>query len=158
MYIRLFLLISSTFRSGEVCAKRWLLIVKGPDSYSYRFGFSCWASWWTILWTQWKWIEPTDWQKCRDSPTTDIARRARASFNMGTDAYFHKETILCQLERLFQLIQFKENYQNHQIEVPVDKGRTHTDKQHCQKSSYSLSSTLCWWSCFTKLLLQRRNK
>ena len=59
-----------------------------------------------------------------------IPRTATASLNIGTDGYFDKETILCQVERLFQLIELKENYKNHQIEVLVDNARTHTAKSY----------------------------
>ena len=66
--------------------------------------------------------------------TTDnidyILRTATASLNIGIDGYFDNVTILCQFERLFQLIEFKENYKNHQIEVLVDNTRTHTAKPY----------------------------
>ena len=45
-------------------------------------------------------------------------------------AILTRRLILCQVERLFQLIEFKENYKNHQIEVLVDNARTHTAKSY----------------------------
>jgi hypothetical protein len=39
-------------------------------------------------------------------------------------------TILEQFERLFQLLEFKEQYKGHTIECIVDNARTHTAKSH----------------------------
>ena len=73
-------------------------------------------------------------EKYRALATTDnvgyIPRTATASLNIGTDGYFDNETILCQFERLFQLIEFKGDYKNHQIEILVDNARTHTAKSY----------------------------
>ncbi len=44
-----------------------------------------------------------------------LERTATASINIGTDAYFDNDTILGQLERLFQLLEFKEDYKNNQV-------------------------------------------
>ena len=53
-------------------------------------------------------------EKYRALATTDnvgyISRTATASLNIGIDDYFDNETILCQFERLFRLIEFKETY------------------------------------------------
>ena len=73
-------------------------------------------------------------EKYRALATTDnvgyIPRTATASLSIGTDGYFDNETILCQFERLFQLIEFKEDYKNRQIEILVDNARTHTAKSY----------------------------
>jgi len=43
----------------------------------------------------------------------------------GTN-YFDNETILAQFERFFQLLQFKEEFKNHDFEILVDNATTHT--------------------------------
>ena len=55
---------------------------------------------------------------------------ARAGINVGKQGYFDNDTILCQFERLFQLLQFKEEYQGHDIEVVVDNARNHSAKEY----------------------------
>ena len=44
-----------------------------------------------------------------------LDRTATASINIGTDAYFDNDTILDQFERLFQMLEFKQEYKNNQI-------------------------------------------
>ena len=47
----------------------------------------------------------------------------------GTDGYFCSDTILKQFERLFQMLEFKDEYNHpvkHDIEIVVDSARTHT--------------------------------
>ena len=55
---------------------------------------------------------------------------ATITAHLGADPYFDTNTILLQFERLFKLIQFKEEYQHHKIEILVDNARTHTAKQY----------------------------
>ncbi|CAF1391422.1 unnamed protein product [Adineta ricciae] len=57
-----------------------------------------------------------------------VERTASASINIGSDAYFNNETILNQFERLFQMLQFKQYYKKHPIDIIVDNARTHTAK------------------------------
>ena len=44
------------------------------------------------------------------------------------DPYFDNSISLLQFERLFKLLNFKEEYRNHNIEVLVDNARIHTGK------------------------------
>ena len=44
------------------------------------------------------------------------------------DPYYDNSIILLQFERLFKLLNFKEEYENHNIEVLVDNARIHTGK------------------------------
>lgn len=55
---------------------------------------------------------------------------ARAGINVGEDGYFDNDTILCQFERLFQLLSFKEGYKGHDIEIVVDNARTHSAREY----------------------------
>lgn len=59
-----------------------------------------------------------------------VERSATASVNIGSDLYFDNSTILEQFERLFQMLEFKEDFKNHDIEVIVDNARTHTAKSY----------------------------
>ena len=45
---------------------------------------------------------------------------ATITAHLGVDPYFDNDTILLQFERLFKLIQLKEEYQHHIIEILVD--------------------------------------
>ena len=63
-----------------------------------------------------------------DSDVDYLSRTATASINIGTDAYFNNDTILSQFERLFQMLEFKQAYKDHDIEIIVDNARTHTAK------------------------------
>ncbi|CAF3906123.1 unnamed protein product, partial [Didymodactylos carnosus] len=62
-----------------------------------------------------------------------IERSASASMHVGFDAYFDNSTILTRFERLFKLLEFKEVFNNHKIEIIVDNARTHSAR------AYSLS-------------------
>ena len=52
------------------------------------------------------------------------------SINIGTDAYFDNDTILSQFERPFQMLEFKQAYKGHRIEIIVNNARTHTTKMY----------------------------
>lgn len=53
---------------------------------------------------------------------------ATAMAYLGSDPYFDNRTILQQFRRLFQLLKYKKEYENHRIEILVDNARTHTAK------------------------------
>ena len=53
---------------------------------------------------------------------------ATITAHLGVDPYFDNSIILLQFERLFKLLNFKEEYKNHNIEVLVDNARIHTGK------------------------------
>lgn len=63
-----------------------------------------------------------------DNSINFIERSATAHLNIGTDAYFDNDTVLCQFERLFQMLEFKEDFRDHQIELVVDNATTHTKR------------------------------
>ncbi len=46
----------------------------------------------------------------------------------GKDSYFNNEIILKQFERLFNMLQFKSEFVNHDFEILVDNATTHTSK------------------------------
>ncbi len=47
----------------------------------------------------------------------------------GTN-YYNNETILAQFKRLFQLLEFKEDFKDHDIEILVDNATSHTAKRY----------------------------
>ena len=65
-----------------------------------------------------------------DGDVNYLDRTATASIHIGTDAYFNNDTILGQFERLFQMLEFKQEYTDNQIEIVVDNARTHTTKSY----------------------------
>lgn len=68
---------------------------------------------------------------------------ATVTAHLGVDSYFDNNIILLQFERLFKLIQFKEEYQHHNIEILVDNARTHTCKQYSINDFGKSSGTRC---------------
>ena len=50
--------------------------------------------------------------------------------HLGVNSYFDNSVILFQFERLFKLLELKEEYRNHTIEVLVDNATTHTTKNY----------------------------
>ena len=65
-----------------------------------------------------------------DSHVNYVDRTATASINIGTDTYFYNDTILGQFESLLRMIEFKQNYNDKQLEIIVDNARTHTTKSY----------------------------
>ena len=58
-----------------------------------------------------------------------VNKTCTGSIQPGQDNYFNSETILCQFERLFQMLEFKSDFIHpvrHTIEIVVDNARTHT--------------------------------
>lgn len=76
-----------------------------------------------------------------------VERSATASINIGSDAYFNNETILGQFERLFQMLEFKEDYKHHQIDIIVDNARTHTTKAYSLQDFGKSIGTRCAVQC-----------
>ena len=64
-----------------------------------------------------------------DTSVEYTPRSATASIHVGVDGYFDNETVLQQFERLFKMLQFKKDYDKHDIEVLVGNARTHTIKE-----------------------------
>lgn len=59
-----------------------------------------------------------------------IEQSATGLIDVGYDSYFDNTTILCQFERLFKMLRFKKQFQNHEIEIIVDNATTHTAKPY----------------------------
>ena len=65
-----------------------------------------------------------------DGDVDYLSRTATASIDIGTEEYFDNDTILSQFERLFQMLEFKQTYKGHRIEIIVDNARIHTTKMY----------------------------
>jgi len=137
LYLSLLVHDESTFRSGEVSPKRWFFKENIPF-FSKGRGRSHMVSdflvehpsapFFELSEHEWKLAVEKYKTLTEDSGVCYLNRTATASINIGTDAYFDNETILSQFERLFQMLEFKQAYKDHQIEIIVDNARTHTAK------------------------------
>jgi len=127
----------STFRSGEVSPKRWFFKENIPF-FSKGRGRSHMVSDFLVQHPSGPFFElnEDEWKQAvakyktltDNSDVNYVSRTATASINIGTDAYFDNDTILSQFERLFQMLEFKQAYKCHEIEIIVDNARTHTAK------------------------------
>ena len=63
--------------------------------------------------------------------------------HLGVDSYFDNSVILVQFERLFKLLEFKEEYRNHTIEILVDNATTQTAKNYSINDFGKSSVTNC---------------
>ena len=57
-----------------------------------------------------------------------LKRSATRFIELNGDNYFDNETILEQFERLFMLIEFKEDFFGHNFDILVDNATTHSAK------------------------------
>ncbi|CAF1525964.1 unnamed protein product [Adineta steineri] len=129
----------STFRSGEVSAKRWLYENRAPF-YSKGRGRSKMLSDFITMHPCGPFfqISPAEYDKALEKyPELDdeqdvdyIERSASASILVGYDAYFDNATILTQFERFFKLLKFKTCFKSHDIEIIVDNARTHSARAY----------------------------
>ena len=78
-----------------------------------------------------------------DTDVNYLDRNATATINIGTDADFGNDTILRQFERLFQMLEFKKEYKDNQIEIIVDNARTHTTKSYSLQEFGKSIGTRC---------------
>ncbi|CAF1284210.1 unnamed protein product [Rotaria sp. Silwood1] len=128
----------STFRSGEVGARRWVIDDSAPF-FSKGRGRSYMISDFLVIHPSSPYfrLSPAEWNQATQRypkllEEADIIYEkfsASAAINIGSDLYMDNELILEQFERLFQMLQFKEEYKMHTIEVLVDNARTHTSKE-----------------------------
>lgn len=142
----------STFRSGEARAKRWLFDDSAP-LFNKGNGRSVMVSDFLVQHpagpffqlNEKEWLNAV--KKFPDLlDETDLRYEkysATINAHLGVDPYFDNDIILLQFERLFKLVQFKEAFRNHKIEVLVDNARTHTAKQYSINDFGKNSGTRC---------------
>ena len=128
----------STFRCNEQTAKRWFK--KGKEPFvSKGKGRSLMVSDFLVSHPSGPFFKLNDaeWQRCilKYPNIVDFHgvhyedKTCTGSIQPGAENYFCSETILCQFERLFQMLEFKEAFNipvKHDIEIVIDNARTHT--------------------------------
>ncbi|CAF4500820.1 unnamed protein product, partial [Didymodactylos carnosus] len=129
----------STFRSGEVSAKRWIMPDHSPF-YSKGRGRSYMVSDFLVAHYTGPYFALThsEFQEAvtvypeleEDKEQMFKTYSATAGITIGQDAYFNNETVLFQFERLFQLVKYKTEFKDHDIEIVVDNARTHSAKEY----------------------------
>ena len=128
----------STFRSGDMRNKRWLINDSVPF-FNKGHGRSVMVSdflvqhpsgeFFQLNENEWTNAVQTHPDLLNDNDLRYIKNSATVAAHLGVDPYFDNNIILLQFERLFKLLQFKEAYRNHILEVVVDNARTHTMKE-----------------------------
>lgn len=129
----------TTFRSGEISAKRWTM----NDSsrfFSKGRGRSYMVSDFLLQHPSGPFFSLNDserneavkkYENLHQLNNTEYVKRSvTSSINIGTDCYFDNNTILEKFERLFQMLEFKKECNNHDIEIIVDNARTHAAKSY----------------------------
>ncbi|CAF3196935.1 unnamed protein product [Rotaria socialis] len=130
----------STFKSGEVSAKRWVVDGRTPF-FSKGSGRSHMISDFLVQHPSGPFfsLSKKEYEEAvkryptlltNSSSFTYDDYSARSGINVGQQGYFDNETILAQFERLFQLLHFKKHFKNHEIEVVVDNARTHSAREY----------------------------
>ncbi|CAF4132998.1 unnamed protein product [Rotaria sp. Silwood2] len=125
----------STFRSGEGRGRRHMVsdfLVQHPSGPFFELNENEWKH--AVL--KYKSLNA-------DCDVNYVDRTTTASINMGTDAYFYNDTILGQFERLFQMLEFKQDYKYNQVEIIVDNARTHTTEAYSLQDFGKSIGTRC---------------
>lgn len=126
----------STFRSGQMCRKRWVFGNRFPF-YNKGRGRSIMVSDFIVQHptcpffelSQVEWVKAIQkYPELNQDKSKYLDRSATRLIELNGVNYFDKETILEQFERLFKLLEFKEEFFYHDIEILVDNATTHTAK------------------------------
>ncbi|CAM4873059.1 unnamed protein product [Rotaria socialis] len=142
----------STFRSGDVRAKLWLVDTSAPF-FNKGGGRRVMISHFLVHHPSGPFFQlnEKEWtnavQRFPDLlEDTDLRYEnysATITAHLGADPYFDNSIILLQFERLFKLLKFKEEYQKHNIEILVDNARTHSAKPFSINDFGKRSGTRC---------------
>ncbi|CAF2737794.1 unnamed protein product [Rotaria sp. Silwood2] len=129
----------STFKSGEVSAKRWIMEDHTPF-FSKGRGRSHMISDFLVQHPSGPFFSLSDAEfhnavekfpsLSAPSGLSYFNNSATAGINVGQEVYFNNETILAQFERLFMLLPFKEAFKDHIVEIIVDNAKTHSAKSY----------------------------
>ncbi|CAF5177645.1 unnamed protein product, partial [Rotaria magnacalcarata] len=102
----------STYKWGEITAKRWIMPDNAPfynkgRGRKYSEGLNTYPN-------------------LNDDCDINYEKNsASAAITLGGDNYFNNQGILNEFKRLFQLLPFKKEYKNHNFLCLVDNSRTH---------------------------------
>lgn len=129
----------STFRSGEVSSKRWLS-KETTSFFSKGRGRSLMISDFMVCHPSGPFfnLNNDEWQRAiakypellQNNYINYVEHTATAAINVGGDTYFDNDTVLLQFQRLFKMLEFKDAYIGHDIDILVDNARTHTARQY----------------------------
>jgi hypothetical protein len=129
----------STYKSGEMTAKRWIMSDNAPF-YNKGRGRSIMSSDLLIMHPSGPFFSLTDkeysealkaYPNLHDDYDINYEKNsASATINVGGENYFDNENILHQFKHLFQLLPFKKEYENHEFFCLVDNARTHTATEY----------------------------
>ncbi len=142
----------STFRSGDVRSKRWLIDNSAPF-FNTGQGRSVMISDFLVGHPSGPFFQlnEKEWSNAvkkfpdllNDTDLRYEKYSAAIAAHLGVDPYFDNNIILLQFERLFKLLMFKKEYQNHKIEILLDNARIHTAKQYNLNDFGKGSGTRC---------------
>ena len=130
----------STFRSAEIFHKRWIVESKMPF-FSKGQGRSHMVSDFLVAHPSGPFFALSQEEfdlaakqypglKSDNNDLNFVNCSATAEINVGQDRYFDNDIILYQFERLFQLLSYKKDFKDHEIEIIVDNARTHSTKEY----------------------------
>ncbi|CAF4575974.1 unnamed protein product, partial [Didymodactylos carnosus] len=129
----------SSFRSGEISSKRWIVGDTAPFHMKGR-GKTLMISDFLVAHSSGPFFRLSDQEyskACKKYPELEDnegvhyeKNSATASIAIGNDSYFDNETVLSQFTRLLKLLEFKTEYKQHDIEILVDNATTHSKKEY----------------------------
>ncbi|CAM4866046.1 unnamed protein product [Rotaria socialis] len=131
--------VDSTFKSGEMPAKRWT-VERNTPFFSKGHGRSHMISDFIVQHPCGPFFSLSDAEydkaveKFPSLSSSDdlnyVQNSVTAGINVGVEGYFSNEVISSQFERLFQLVSFKQDIEGHQFEVVVDNARTDSAREY----------------------------
>ncbi|CAF3734477.1 unnamed protein product [Rotaria socialis] len=131
--------VDSTFKSGEMPAKRWT-VERNTPFLSKGHGRSHMISDFIVQHPCGPFFSLSDAEydkaveKFPSLSSSDdlnyVQNSVTVGINVGVESYFSNEVISSQFERLFQLVSFKQDIEGHQFEVVVDNARTDSAREY----------------------------
>lgn len=144
----------STFRSGEMQAKRWFFPENAPFfnkgkgrsiMLSYFLVQHKYCDLFTLSEEEYKMAIENHPELLDSGNVTYENFSANAYIEPGKnrDGYFDNEIVLAQFDRLFKLLQFKTIFKNHSFDIIVDNARTHTAVKYDKMLLFKKEGTSC---------------
>jgi hypothetical protein len=79
----------------------------------------------------------------KNDDVTFLENSATSYVILGQQPYFDNQKVLEQFERLFKILEFKEDLKNHEIHILIDNATTHSTKQFYLKDFGKGHGTRC---------------